>query len=103
MTDFYQNPPNTKQDVRLYLTSWLAKVDDASPLEIGDEVFIQELGFRRAFHSHCVFRNISTDEYVWWVFEEFDLTKFPKTRFATYESLLENVIDEYVVAWKLSE
>ena len=83
------------------LTSWLQKVDDATPLVIRDETFIQEKGFKRAFHSHCVFRSLTTNEYVWWVYEEYDLEKFPVKRFPTYESMLESVIDEYYVAWKL--
>jgi hypothetical protein len=103
MTDFYKNPPKTKQDVRKYLTSWLEKVDDASPLEIEGEIFIQVLGFRRSFHSHCVFRSVLKNEYVWWVFEDFDLEKFPTNRFATYESLLETVINDYYIVWKLNE
>ena len=103
MTDFYENPPKTKQDIRNYLISWLEKINDTSPLVIQGEAFIQEWGFRRAFHHHCVFRSILTNEYVWWVFEEFILEEFPKKRFATYESLLENVIDEYYILWKLNE
>ena len=103
MTDFYKNPPKTKQDIRNYLTSWLEKVNDTAPLVIQDDTFVQELGFRRAFHSHCVFRSILKNEYVWWVFEEFNLEDFPKKRFATYESLLENVINDYCILWKLNE
>ena len=103
MTDFYNNPPKTKQDIRNYLTSWLEKVNDTTPLVIQDEAFVQELGFRRAFHSHCIFRSILTNEYVWWVFEEFNLEDFPKKRFATYELLLENVINDYYNLWRLNE
>ena len=103
MTDFYENPPKTKQDIQNYLTSWLEKVNDTSPLVIQGETFIQELGFRRAFHYHCVFRSLSTNKYVWWVFEDINLEKFPKQRFDTYESLLENVINDYYILWKLNE
>jgi hypothetical protein len=101
MYDFYKNPPETKQDLRDYLTSWLQNVDDVTPLVIRDETFIQEKGFKRVFHSHCVFRSLATNEYVWWVYEEYDLENFPRKRFPTYESMLESVIDEYYVAWKL--
>lgn len=102
MYDFYKNPPQTKQDLRDYLTSWLQTVDDVSPLIIKGEPFIQEKGFRRAFHQHCVFRSLLTNEYVWWVSEDFDLELFPNQRFSTYESMLENVINEYYVNWKLN-
>jgi len=105
--DFYGNPPKTKEDLRAYLTSWLQNVEDASPLVIQEqgenETFIQEKGFRRAFCNHCVFRSLLTNEYVWWVFEEFDLKLFPTKRFSTYESMLENVINDYYIAWKLKD
>lgn len=103
MTDFYGNPPKTKEDIRNYLTSWLKPIEGMTPLVIKNETFVQELGFRRAFHTHCVFRNISTNEYVWWVFELFDIELFPTTRYPTYESLLENLINYYYIAWKLKE
>ncbi len=101
--DFYKNPPKTKQDLRDYLTSWLQNVYDTSPLIIQGETFIQEKGFRRAFHQHCVFRSLLTNEYVWWVSEEFDLELFPKKRFSTYESMLENVINDYYTDLKLKD
>ncbi len=102
-TDFYSNPPKTKQDIKEYLTSWLNKVDNQSPLTINGETFVQEYGFRRAFYNHCVLRNILTNEYIWWVFEEFDLKSFPKKRFSTYELMLEDVINDYYIGWKLDE
>lgn len=103
MRDFYKNPPKTKEDIRDYLTSWLEEVDDKSPLVIQGESFVQEKGFRRGFYYHCIFRSLLTNEYVWWVFEKLDLEIFPKKRFATYETLLENVISDYYIAWKLNE
>ena len=62
MYDFYKNPPKTKQDIKNYLTYWLQKADDTTPLVIKGETFIQEQGFRRAFYMHCVFRNIVSNE-----------------------------------------
>ena len=102
MYDFYKNPPNTKQDLRDYLTSWLQPVEDGSPLVIQGETFIQELGFKRAFHFHGVFRSVSTGDYVWWVYEEQDIEKFPTKRYATYKALLENIIHDYYISWKLT-
>lgn len=102
MYDFYTNPPKTKQDIHEYLTSWLEKVD-APPLLIRDEPFIQELGFRRGFYLHGVFRSLVSNEYVWWVTEDFTVNTFPKQRFPTYDALLENVINDYYISWKLNE
>jgi len=101
MYDLYKNPPKTKQDIRDYLISWLQKVDDKTPLIINGEAFVRESGFRRAFHSHTIFRSVVTNEYIWWVFEIPDLDMFPKKRYSTYEALLEDVVNEYYIAWKL--
>jgi hypothetical protein len=104
MTDFYENPPKTKQDIRDYLTTWLQKTGYEEPdLEVNGEKFIQELSFRRAFHNHFVYRSTSTNEYVWWVVEDAELIPFPKKRYAKYEELLENVVNDYYVGWGLSE
>ena len=101
--DFYKNPPKTKQDIRNYLTSWLQDTNDVSTLLIQGEIFIQEKGFRRGFHQHSVFRSLLTNQYVWWVYEDFDLEMFPQNRFSTYESMLEHVINNYFVMWKLDK
>lgn len=104
MYDFYANPPKTKQNIRDYLTSWLEKPEPAPPLlNIGKETYVQELGFRRAFHMHGVYRNTTTNEYVWWVFEYPDIEKFPVERFSDFEKMLNHVIDDYYLAWKLNQ
>lgn len=105
MYDFYANPPQTKEDLREWLTSWLEKpAPEPIPLvEHNDEKFIQELGFRRGFYMHCVFRSLSTNEYIWWVFEEKDLNTFPKKRYSSYDALLQDVIDGYYKSWNLSK
>lgn len=107
--DFYGNPPKTKEDLRKWLTCSLKNIsaDQQLPFEVEEETFVQEKGFRRAFHQHCVIRSLLTNEYLWWVFEPVDLhvdwSTFPKKRYATYESLLQNVIDDYYVLWKMDE
>jgi hypothetical protein len=101
MYDFYGNPPKTKQDIYDYLTSWLQP--EKSNIMVKNEIFIQELGFRRAFYNHCVFRSESTNKYVWWVFEEPDISTFPTKRFSSYEALLEYVVNDYYTRWKLDE
>ena len=107
MYDFYTNPPKTKQDLREWLTSWLEKpaADHKELFEIKGEPFIQEYGFRRAFYLHCVFRNTKTNEWVWWVYPDTgaNIDEFTKERFTTYEALLEHVIQEYSILWKLKE
>lgn len=102
MYDFYRQPPKTKQDLRDWLSSWLQKPEGAIlPLQVRGETYIQELGFRRAFHKHCVFRNLATNEYVWWVSEDGNLDQFPTKCFPDFESMLNQIIDDYYVSWKL--
>jgi hypothetical protein len=107
MYDFYKNPPKNKQELREWLTSWLEPVSSDTPLlELNDNKYIQESGFRRAFHKHCVLRNISTMEYVWWVFSGDDssyLTTFPEQKFSNYDQMLNYVIDDYYKSWNLTD
>jgi hypothetical protein len=101
--DFYENPPNSKQELREWLTSWLQKFPETPPLvEVNGQNYVQECGFRRGFHTHCVLKNTITQEYVWWVAEQVNLKEFPTTRFSNYENLLESVIDDYYKGWKLT-
>ena len=103
MYDFYKNPPQTREAIRDYLTSWLEPTSpQVPPMEIAGEFFIQELGFRRAFYIHSVMRNTITHEYVWWVFPDDAPTDFPLRRFPTYDALLETVVEEYAVLWGVS-
>ena len=101
--DFYKNPPNTKLELREWLTSWLQKCPETTPLlEVNGQTYVQEYGFRRSFHVHCVFKNITTQEYVWWVSEMLDICTFPTTRYLNYDQLLESVIDDYYKSWNLT-
>jgi hypothetical protein len=102
--DFYKNQPNTKLELRKYLTSWLQKCPETTPLlEINGQNYVSEYGFRRSFYTHCVLKNTTTQEYVWWVSEYMDLKTFPTTRFLNYDNLLESVIDDYYKSWNLTE
>ena len=108
MYDFYGNPPKTKKDLREWLTTWLEKNSEQHIFEVNNEKFIEEFGFVRAFFIHSVLRNISTNEYVWWIYDK-DLDKnnqlktFPKQRFSSYEELLNQVIEGYYKQWRLTE
>lgn len=103
MYDFYANPPNSKKELREWLTSWLVKPSGSEPkiIEYNGEQFIEELGFRRAFYYHSVLRSISTGEYIWWVVSD-DMHAFPTKRFSDFETMLEGVIDDYYKQWRLT-
>jgi len=107
MYDFYKNPPNSKKDLRDWLTSWLEKPNsESSVLEYNGEQFNQEYGFRLGFHAHTVFKSLSTKEYVWWVIpdEKVGTTDtFPNIRFPDFETMLNNIIDDYYIKWKLND
>jgi hypothetical protein len=104
MYDFYANPPKNKADLREWLTSWLAPTPSATAFEHKGESFVQVAGFRRAFYLHGAFRNVATNEYAWWVVSDDQTenrTSFPTTRYPTYEAMLEGVINDYAVSWRL--
>ncbi len=103
MIDFYENPPKTKKQIRDYLVSWLQPSQDTTPIKIKGEFFIQEKGFRRAFYSHGVFRNTSTNEYIWYVCQDNDFSwnGFGEKIYSSFESMLEDTIDNYYIQWKL--
>lgn len=101
--DFYKNPTNTKLELRKYLTSWLEKCPETTPLlKVNGDSYVQEYGFRRHCYIHGIFKNIVTDEYVWWVSEIHDIKTFPTTRYLNYEHLLESVINNYYKSWNLT-
>jgi hypothetical protein len=101
MYDFYGNPPKTKEQIREYLTTWLEPVNEK--ININNEDFIQDFGFRRAFHLHCILKS-ADNQYLWWVFQdnELDIKNFPTKRFNDIDSLINYVVDDYYIQWKLS-
>ncbi len=104
MYDFYANPPNTKEELREWLTSWLKDPDTNEYLDVNGEIFIVEKSFRRAFHNHCVYKSQKTQEFVWWVYEEKPpLENFPTPRFATLDALSDHVVNDYYVGWGLTK
>ncbi len=105
MYDFYRNPPQSKADLREWLTDWLVKPEKETTFEVHNELFSLELGFTRAGYSHEVIRSKQSGEYIWWVTEncyEVDSRSFPTLRFQTYDALLEHVINYYSREWNLS-
>jgi hypothetical protein len=103
--DFYGNPPNTKVELREYLTSWLGKCPETTPLvEVNGQKYAYVYSFNRSFHLHFVLKDTTTHEYLWWVYEQElnGLETFPTTRHSNYDNLLESVIDDYYKGWKLT-
>lgn len=106
MYDFYGNPPNTRAQLREWLTTWLEILEPTFTLEHKGESFIQERGFRRAGYVHAVFRSSVTQEYIWWVCPDEELgilDHFPTQRFSTFDAMLNKVIEDYYISWKLTD
>jgi len=101
MYDFYGNPPTTKEDIKGYLTSWLQDTNDNKTYTLKGVQYIIEKSFRRAFFIHGVFKNIDTNRYYWYVFEDTadTFSDFPQVSYVTYESLIENVTEYYYKLW----
>lgn len=107
--DFYNNLPNTKQDVYDYITTWLETYYDKKEIIINNEKWIMTEGFRRAFYNHFVFKNLDTLEYAFHVFE-YDIwgdndekEGFPNFgRYKTYNEMIEGIVNKYVKAWNIT-
>ena len=102
MYDFYKNPPTTKRELREWLVSWLKPPIEPVVLEHNGEWFRVEVGFRRSGYSHTIYRSLNTGEYLWWVTQDGNMAEFPIKRSDTYEHLLNDIIDDYYVSWKLA-
>ena len=99
MYDFYADPPETRDEIRKYLTSWLVPCNIPTPLNISGESFLPLQGFRRGFYSHTIHKSLSTGQYAWWVSEECDVKTFPTKRYSSIEFLLDSVVEDYYVLW----
>lgn len=101
MYDFYANPPRTRADIRNYLTTWLKPVENAATVTYSGESFVQELGFSESSIMHCVFRSLSTNEYIWSVNGDTGPQSIaPMKRYPTFNALIDGVVEDYYGAWK---
>ena len=105
--DFYENPPNSKNGIYKYLTSWLEPVDTGIGFSKNNQHWIQTQGFRRAFNGHGVFQNKATDVFAFHVFNsdsnDNDFETFPNFgQYDTYEKMLEGVVDRYAKLWNIT-
>jgi hypothetical protein len=102
MYDFYNNPPKTREDIYNYIISWLENTNDFTVYEINNQRYVNEKMFRRAFCIHSVFKNLDTNEYIWYVTPDTNIgtfNDFPQVKYETYESLIENVVNDYYILW----
>lgn len=106
MYDFYGKPPKTRKELKEWLTTWLQPTNDDKEYTIKNEKYMNELSFKRAFNIHSVFRNVTTNEYKWYVVPDTcfvdDFEKFPKKRYSSYESLIDGLVEYYYKFWQLS-
>ena len=89
MYNFCDAHPTTKRELRQLIVSWLKPPEKMIVFEHNGEWFRAELGFRRGIHSHMIYRNLHTCEFLWWATED----DFPIKRSDTFEHLLNDVVD----------
>jgi hypothetical protein len=102
MYDFYGNHPKTREDIYNYITSWLQDTNDQTIYKINYQNYMNEKSFRRAFYIHSVFKNLDTNEYVWYVTPDTNVgtfNDFPQVKYETYNSLIENIVNDYYISW----
>lgn len=104
MYDFYNNPPETKEQIREYLTTWLVKNENPQIEDFDGRQYIQEYGFSRAGYSHCVFKDVKTNEYIWYVIprEEY-IVKLPEERFSNFNRMIDSIVESYYKEWNLNK
>ena len=105
MYDFYKNPPNTIEEIKEYLTSWLEMynpVNHDSPIEDSNgTIWYLTHGFRRAFNLHQVYTDktnfaFNVDEYGW------DGTFVPNMGiYNSWNEMIDGVAFKYAIMWKL--
>lgn len=103
MYDLSTNPPKNKGDLRVWLTSWIEKIDNKVHFDIHGEVFILVAGFSRSGYIHEILQSKITNEYAWWIrdtmFEAYipkdSYINFPPERYSSLEAVLEAMIEFY--------
>ncbi len=107
MYDFYKNTPQTIEDVKEYLNSWLEKVildENIGFIEFPTGTkWYQTHGFRRAFSLHQVYCDedkrfaFNVDENGW------DGSVVPNMGiYDSWEEMIDGVSMKYAIAWKLT-
>jgi hypothetical protein len=105
MYDFNTSLPKSREDLKEWLIKCLRPSNDEKEYTIKDEIYMNEFSFRKSSFIHSVFRNVKTKEYVWYVIPDIcvdDFEHFPKKRYASYESLIDSVVEYYYKLSKLN-
>jgi len=104
MIDFYNNLPKTKEDIEIYLRSWLQPIENGTKHTYKENTWTQKYGFRRAFQIHGVYVNENTNEYLFHV-DEYGWKENTEPNFGVYDnfdSMISGVSDLYFKLWKLN-
>lgn len=105
MYDFNTSLPKSREDLKEWLTKCLRPSNDEKEYIIKDEIYMNEFSFRKSSFIHSIFKNVRTNEYVWYVIPDIcvdDFESFPKKRYASYEGLIDSVVDYYYKLSKLT-
>ena len=97
---FYEKPPQSYDDVYMYLTTWLKAVTPPLIMTKDGVSWQQTFGFKRGFGTHGVFT--SDNGTAFHVEEDGDMQNFPN--FGTYESfdkMIDGVTRRYCALWNI--
>jgi hypothetical protein len=86
-----------------WLLLWLLPANEYIPIKIGRYYYIIEKYFRMSFNTYTVFRNTTTNEYIWYVLHnnKFDKKEFLSSkRYYVYTDLLLDVSQQFYQKWK---
>lgn len=96
MYDFYGSPPQTLDDVKQYLSTWLKETDDHVVLR----GWTQTHGFRRGFASHAAFRD-DDGRYKFLVNTDDETEPIDMGTYDTWDEMISGVARRYCVQWNL--
>ena len=86
-----------------WLLLWLQPVNEYIPIEIDNYTYFIEKQFRIAFNIYTIFRNTTTNEYIWYVIQNNYFNKYEFLRskkYITYNSLLIDIANQFFHKWK---
>ena len=104
MYNFYKNPPQTLDDIKDYLNSWLVPVldDSVTPFDFKGTQWRQTHGFKRGFCMHQVFSN-GESRFAFHVDDE-DWNETDDPNMGIYDSwseMINGVAMKHAIAWKI--
>lgn len=101
---FYDKPPQSFNDVKEYLTTWLQVITPPSVITYNGVSWSQSYGFKRGFNIHGVFTNNANDVFAFHAAEDGDMHNFPNLgTYESFDTMIDGVARRYCKLWKIKE